>query len=78
MSLQITLDGQSEAIVRSQLAQGHARSPEELISVHSLPTPARESRGTLWEYRGRHLPRRSRTFANYEPELLWVALRLKN
>jgi hypothetical protein len=31
MSLQITLDGQSEAIVRSQLAQGHARSPEELI-----------------------------------------------
>jgi len=31
MSLQITLDGQSEAIVRAQLAQGHARSPEELI-----------------------------------------------
>jgi len=31
MSLQITLDGQSEAIVRAQLAQGHANSAEDLI-----------------------------------------------
>ncbi len=31
MSLQITLDGQTEAIVRAQLALGHARSPEEFI-----------------------------------------------
>ena len=31
MSLQVTLDGQSEAIVRAQLAQGLARSPEEFI-----------------------------------------------
>jgi hypothetical protein len=29
MSLQITLDGQSEAIVRAQLAQGHVRSAED-------------------------------------------------
>jgi hypothetical protein len=31
MSLQITIDGQSEAIVRAQLAQGNVRSPEELV-----------------------------------------------
>ena len=31
MSLHITIDGQSEAIVRAQLAQGNARSPEELV-----------------------------------------------
>lgn len=33
MSLQITIDGQSEAIVRAQLAQGNARSPEELVAL---------------------------------------------
>jgi len=31
MSLQITIDGQSEAIVRAQLAQGNVRSSEELV-----------------------------------------------
>jgi len=31
MSLQITIDGQGEAMVRAQLAQGNARSPEELV-----------------------------------------------
>jgi hypothetical protein len=31
MSLQIKIDGQCEAMVRSQLAEGHARSPEELV-----------------------------------------------
>ena len=33
MSLQITIDGQSEAIVRTQLAQGNARSPEALVEL---------------------------------------------
>ena len=33
MSLHITIDGQGEAIVRAQLAQGNARSPEELVEL---------------------------------------------
>jgi hypothetical protein len=31
MSLHVTLGGESEAIIRAHLAQGNARSPEEVI-----------------------------------------------
>jgi hypothetical protein len=33
MSLETTIDGQSEVIVRAQLAQGNMRSPEELVEL---------------------------------------------
>jgi hypothetical protein len=53
MSLQITIDGQSEAIVRAQLAQGNARSPEELVELalqaYSDNTSTRFSLGVSWK-----------------------------
>ena len=49
MSLQITIDGQSQAIVRAQLAHGNASSPEELVGraleVYSRMIGARLSLG---------------------------------
>lgn len=50
MGLQVTIDGHSEAIVRSQLAQGKAGSAEELIEraleSYSRQVPRRFSLGS--------------------------------
>jgi len=49
MSLQIKIDGQSEAFVRAQLAEGHAESAEALVAkalaAYAASAPVRFSLG---------------------------------
>lgn len=50
MSLQVTIDGKYEAIIRTQIATGQASSPEELVAralmVYVASGPGRFSLGS--------------------------------